>query len=1004
MTLDVIIPVFRGRAETERCIESVLRTPQSMPHEVVVIDDAAPDPDLADYLDDLARRSLVLLLRNDRNLGFVRSVNRGMSLHPERDVVLLNSDTEVANDWLDRLYRCAYRQQDIGIVTPFSNNATICSYPFDGWQGGVPGTLGLTALDELCSAANHERLVDLPTAVGFCMFIRRACIERIGLFDEQRFGRGYGEENDFSLRAATAGWRSVLAADVFVFHAGSISFGEERTLLQAGAMKTLLDLHPGYLERLGEFSARDPVRPFRNAIDLARMATGVEERRQVKQERTQAWRCETGKPTQLHFTHSWDGGTNRWISDFCRCDGARRNLVLRSISNANVAGWRLELLDPATCEAPLLTWDLKRPVCATDIHHPEYQSIVDQIVDLFDVQALLISSLIGHSLDVFDVELPTVIVLHDMYPFCPALFACFEAPCTDCGPEVLKSCMRRNPLNAFWHNTSAEHWVSFRLAYAQRLALEHVRLAAPSQSVLGRWTTLFPPIVNHPCRIIPHGIDFQTVAARGAKSTGNPARVERLRLVVPGRLLPHKGLKLLSQALPGLLAHANILLLGCGRFGVPFESMPGVEIVQTYSRGELTEHVAAFRPHAALMLSTVPESFSYTLSEMFALGLPVLATNLGAFAERIVEGKSGLLFEPNAESLLKLVGSLAAHPETLCGMRKQVEQLAVRNVGDMIQDYHALLPLREASRDARSERARQAVAVGNWLSSAARERQALGAANRQLQEQIDQQAVRLSTLELELSASRSRCAHLEQQVSQLDAERAAFYRSRSWRWSSPLRGLSSRVRSLTRGLASKGSAPRIAPVNEQASRQTVQSIAIGVSAPPLDRTGAGRLLRAQISVPNASRVVFVPNALGSSASSRVVTKLAQHVLESRNDFVFLLGANAFVGNSLADIDSALLLATRRILVLPDSVDAAGAVAGADVLVLGDGASAVPYLALIESGIKLLVLSSSDMSLPADDDLASGIRRIPVEAMEGVAGIFAGWFGEAPRPKANPDEE
>ena len=1003
--LDVIIPVYRGRAETERCIESVLRSPQLIPREVVVIDDATPEPELSDYLDGLARRALVVLLRNDRNVGFVRSVNRGMSLHPERDVVLLNSDTEVANDWLDRLYRCAYRQQDIGIVTPFSNNATICSYPFDGWQGGVPGTLGLPALDELCSIANSERFVDIPTAVGFCMFIRRACIERVGLFDELRFGRGYGEENDFSLRAAAVGWRSVLAADVFVFHAGSVSFGEERTLLQEGAMKALLDLHPRYLERLGEFSARDPVRPFRDALDLARMDTGREERRQVKRERALASRHKAGKPTQLHLTHSWDGGTNRWISDFCKWDGARRNLVLRSISNWNVAGWRLELLDLSTCDAPLLTWDLKQPVCATDIHHPEYQSIVDQIVDLFDVQALLISSLIGHSLDAFDLELPTVVVLHDMYPFCPALFACFEAPCTDCGPDVLKSCMRRNPHNAFWHNTSADYWVSFRLAYLHRLALEHVCLAAPSQSALGRWTALFPPILDRPCRIIPHGIGPETVASRDTRPIAHRTPGERLRLVVPGRLLPHKGLGLFSQALPGLLAHADILLLGCGQFGAPFENMPGIEIVHTFSHGDLARHVAAFGPHAALMMSIVPESFSYTLSEMFALGLPVLATDLGAFAERIVEGSSGLLFEPNPESLLDLVRSLADHPEKLSAMRTQVEQLAVRNVADMILDYHALLPLREDNRDQPAERGRQAVAVENWLLSAARERQALGAANRDLQEQIDRQANRVSTLVAELSSSRARCAHLEQQLGQLIAERAAFYRSRSWRWSAPLRGLSARVRPLTRVLASGRSTRRASASNEDHSQRTTQDVAVGVSGSPIDRPGAGRALREKIGVPDASRVVFVPSALKDSAASQPISMLAQRVLATRNDVVFLLAAQSDVGKeSLMDIDSALLLATRRILVLPESVDAAAALAGADVLLLDGAVSVLPYLPLIESGMKLLVLVAPDLSLPDTDALASGLCRIGVDDMESVGGIFSDWFGDAPRRMADSDED
>jgi GT2 family glycosyltransferase len=58
------------------------------------------------------------------------------------------------------------------------------------------------------------------------MYIRRECLERVGAFDADRFGRGYGEENDFCMRAAKADWRSVLAADVFVFHQGAVSFSE----------------------------------------------------------------------------------------------------------------------------------------------------------------------------------------------------------------------------------------------------------------------------------------------------------------------------------------------------------------------------------------------------------------------------------------------------------------------------------------------------------------------------------------------------------------------------------------------------------------------------------------------------------------------------------------------------------------------------------------------------------------------------------------------------------
>jgi hypothetical protein len=186
--IDVIIPVYKGLWQTRRCIESVLANRQATTFEIVAVDDASPEADITSYLDDLAAARRITLARNERNLGFVQSVNRGMSLHAERDVVLLNSDTEVANDWLDRLCRSAYAYPDVGTVTPFSNNATICSYPFEGWTGGVPGTLGVAELDRLFASTNAGRTVDLPTAVGFCMLIRRACLDRIGPFDAERFG------------------------------------------------------------------------------------------------------------------------------------------------------------------------------------------------------------------------------------------------------------------------------------------------------------------------------------------------------------------------------------------------------------------------------------------------------------------------------------------------------------------------------------------------------------------------------------------------------------------------------------------------------------------------------------------------------------------------------------------------------------------------------------------------------------------------------------------------
>lgn len=282
--IDVIVPVYAGEAFVRRCLEAVFAGGGAA-HELVVVDDHSPEPALSAWLDELAAAGRITLLRNGRNLGFTGSVNRALAMHPERDVVLLNSDTEVAGDWLARLLRCAAAYPDAGTITPFSNNATICSYPFEGWTGELPGTLGLAGLDALFARTLPGVAADLPTGVGFCMFLRRACLDRVGVLDEAAFGRGYGEENDLCRRAAKAGWRNLLCADVFVYHKGGVSFGPGREALMAAGAAALRRLHPEYDGLVRAFIAADPLRPLRDAVDAARVALGGAEEAALRAER-----------------------------------------------------------------------------------------------------------------------------------------------------------------------------------------------------------------------------------------------------------------------------------------------------------------------------------------------------------------------------------------------------------------------------------------------------------------------------------------------------------------------------------------------------------------------------------------------------------------------------------------------------------------------------------------------------------------------------------------------
>jgi GT2 family glycosyltransferase len=269
--IDIVVPVFRGERETRACLESVIASPTRIAREVIVVDDASPEPALSQWLRTLADAGRVTLVRHDANRGFVASVNEAMGLHPPRDVLLLNSDTEVAPGWLDRLAAHARRDASVATVTPFSNNATICSYPRALVNNELPEGESTASLDQALAAANAGRNAAIPTAVGFCMFIPRHALDRVGTFDEARYGAGYGEEVDFSMRAARAGLRNVIAADVFVRHVGEVSFRDSGTDRRARAQAIVDELYPEFQPALREFLANDPVLPLRRRADLERL-------------------------------------------------------------------------------------------------------------------------------------------------------------------------------------------------------------------------------------------------------------------------------------------------------------------------------------------------------------------------------------------------------------------------------------------------------------------------------------------------------------------------------------------------------------------------------------------------------------------------------------------------------------------------------------------------------------------------------------------------------------
>ncbi len=247
----IVVPVYNAAAAVARCLASVLAHTTG-PTRLVVIDDASPDAAIAPLLATFEGRDGIEILRNERNLGFTATVNRGIGLAGSDDVVLLNADTEVAANWLTGLRRAAWRAPDIATATAVSDNAGAFSVPEleQACDGPAHWTFDDTAR-ALWQQAGYIQ-PELPTGNGFCLYIRRDVIDAIGVLDEEAFPQGYGEENDFCQRASALGWRHVIAGDVYVHHERSQSFGiERREALGRLGMAVLRERWPRYERDVG---------------------------------------------------------------------------------------------------------------------------------------------------------------------------------------------------------------------------------------------------------------------------------------------------------------------------------------------------------------------------------------------------------------------------------------------------------------------------------------------------------------------------------------------------------------------------------------------------------------------------------------------------------------------------------------------------------------------------------------------------------------------------------
>lgn len=209
---DILIPAWNQLEFTRECIENVLKRTK-VPFHLIIIDNGSSEA-TKDYLKKLAedKKDVFTLIRNERNLGFVKAANQGLRASSAPYVCLLNNDTRVTEGWLTEMIKVSEGSKDVGIVNPSSN--TFGRKPKRGQT--------VEALAQELKS-NTGIFAELAWATGFCMLIKREVLEKVGLFDEI-YGMGNFEDADFSKRAQGLGYISVCARAAYVFHRERRSF------------------------------------------------------------------------------------------------------------------------------------------------------------------------------------------------------------------------------------------------------------------------------------------------------------------------------------------------------------------------------------------------------------------------------------------------------------------------------------------------------------------------------------------------------------------------------------------------------------------------------------------------------------------------------------------------------------------------------------------------------------------------------------------------------------
>lgn len=605
----IIIPVYAGLKQTTACILSVLNAKNNSLFKIIIVNDNTKDSAIYNYINGIDAENLILIDKKS-NTGFPDTINLAVKFVGGHDFIILNSDTVVTDYWIDKILSISESDQTIGTITPITNNGELVSSPLLGAITN-PSFEQVQKINSYCEEFYSGEYFDIPVGNGFCLFIRNACWHEAGGFDAELWGKGYGEEIDFCIKASQMGWRNVCTYGTYIYHEGGVSFGANKAHNIRENSKKILELYPSYDEIINYNFQTSKLNEINKEIILMLIS-------EVKV-----------KNFEIHISHSLGGGTEKFVSEISK----KASIVINFDSNKNSTFNFIEM--DGLLKKLIYKFD------ASDIN-----TMLRSLGYIKDCKYII------HSTIYVPIELLNFLenksyesVIHDYSWICPrvhmtnndGIFCNNEKSDSNCD-----KCIKNNGAHPGLVDLYNGNGISTYRALHQKILKSSTAIAIATNDSRVRINEYYP-LENFELKYFPKD-DLKKIKYEDL------SRSEYLNIGLIGGVSTIKGYKKLKE----LSDYCFINNLKIKFFVIGFTeddsliNKKNIFIFGKYLEKDIFSIINSFDIDVFWFPNQCPETFSYTLSHAMKTGKRIVCTDLGAPKIRLNKYQLATLYDPSS--------------------------------------------------------------------------------------------------------------------------------------------------------------------------------------------------------------------------------------------------------------------------------------------------------------------------------------------------------------------